>query len=71
MANTEEILRLINEKGLKKKHIASELGISTTALWRKIRGLSEFDAREIVQMSEILGVKTATETNRLFLRKSS
>jgi transcriptional regulator with XRE-family HTH domain len=70
MADTERILLLIERRGLKRKKIAEMMGISVTSLWRKINGKSEFDAREIVAFSDILGVSSNAERDRLFLRKS-
>lgn len=71
MTNTEALIRLINSKGLKMKYIASELGIGVTTLWRKVRGMSDFRQSEIVKLSELLGITSASERDRLFLRKTS
>ncbi|MCR5466806.1 MAG: helix-turn-helix domain-containing protein [Lachnospiraceae bacterium] len=66
MTNTTEILALIQERGIKKQHIAKTLDISVPTLWRKIRGTSDFKQTEIVELCDILGVRTSAERDRLF-----
>lgn len=69
MTNTDELISLIDSKGLKMKFIASQLGIGVTTLWRKIRGTSDFRQSEIAKLSSLLGVTSASEIKRLFLRE--
>lgn len=66
MVNTVELLTKINERGIKKQHIAKTLGISVPTLWRKIRGISEFKPSEIVKLCDILGVRSISERDKYF-----
>lgn len=66
--NTDDLIHLIKSKGLKMKYIASELGIGITTLWRKLRGMSDFRQSEIVKLCALLGITSASERDRLFLR---
>ena len=69
MTNTDELIRLIDGKGLKMKYIASQLGVGVTTLWRKIRGTSDFRQSEIAKLSALLDVTSAGEIKRLFFRE--
>lgn len=49
-----------------KREVAQELGISETALYNKLSGVSEFKANEIVKAETFLNL-TPSETKKIFL----
>lgn len=69
MVNTSELSSLIADSGLKKQHIAKELGISVPAFWRKVQGVSDFKSLEIVKLCDLLNIKSSVDKDRLFLRR--
>ncbi len=66
MVDTGLLEKKIEESGLKKKHIAKELGISGRALTMKLQGSVEFRSSEQKKLMDILGVKTIEEMNKIF-----
>lgn len=54
MKETKKINSLIEDKGLKKVHIAKELGIQPHTLSRKLKKPETFNANEMAQLSKIL-----------------
>ena len=66
MVKTNELLAVIDASGMKKQFLAKELGISIATFWRKIRGLTEFKPSEIARLSELLGIGSLKERDRLF-----
>lgn len=66
MVKTNELLAVIDASGMKKQFLAKELGISIPTFWRKIRGLTEFKPSEIARLSELLGIGSLKERDRLF-----
>lgn len=66
MTNTELLLRLIKENGLKLSFIAQKLGISRTALYRKIKGLVPFTGPEINILCKLLDLKTWARIKPVF-----
>lgn len=54
MVNTERLEKIISDSGLKKKFIASKVGISPWCLTQKIRNNTEFLASEINILCRIL-----------------
>lgn len=58
MTNTEELLKLIEARGMKMNHIAKQLGLSPAGLHKKIYNEVEFKQTEIVKMCKLLDIKT-------------
>lgn len=58
MTNTLKLEIAITRAGLKKREIASILGITTMGLYKKIHNLSEFKASEILKLVKILNLST-------------
>ena len=54
MTNSLELELQIKRVGITKKEIAKSLGISEQALFNKIKGETEFKAREIYKLTDIL-----------------
>jgi hypothetical protein len=69
MTNTQELRKIITEKGLKYITIASKLGISTYGLQLKIDNKNEFKQGEIVQLCKLLDIKTLKEKEKIFFDK--
>ena len=67
MVNTDLINASIEEKGLKLKFIASKIGISSTALRKKINNVYEFKVSEAVKLCEVLGLDGIRLSNGIFL----
>lgn len=47
---------LMLEKGITQKDLAAAIGISSVSLNKKINGLTQFDAEDIVKISKILDI---------------
>lgn len=68
MTNTKMLEAAIALSGIPKNVIAERIGISRSALFKKIRNESEFKATEIVKLQELLAL-TTEERNRIFFAK--
>ena len=66
MTNTKLLERLIQESGLKLSYIADILGISRTALYKKIKGIVQFTGPEIKIMCELLNLKSWAKIKPVF-----
>lgn len=67
MVNTDALRASMRESGLKNGYIAEKLGLSVMSLHRKVNGVTEFKASEIVSLSDILRL-TKAERDQIFLR---
>ena len=68
MTDTKELLKIIDDSGLKRIHIAKKLGIDRFSLYKKIRNETEFKASEIKKLCEILGINDEKEVSRIFFK---
>ena len=59
MIDKEELRRAMRERGLKYGYVAEKMGISMASLNRKMEGVTDFKASEIVSMTSILGLSRA------------
>lgn len=66
LVDTEELRKLIKERGLKYGYIASEMGLSTYGLQRKVDGITDFKAKEIVELTSLLRL-TKAQRDSIFL----
>lgn len=66
MTNTELLEDYIRRSGLKKKFIASKLGITPYSLMKKIRNEAVFTSREIQALCDLLGITSLKEKDRIF-----
>lgn len=66
MTDTERLKEIVKESGLKKSFIASKLGITYQGYLKKEDGKSEFLAKEISIMKDLLRL-TPKETAEIFL----
>ena len=48
----------IAQKGIKKQHLASELGITPNSMSNKLKGLTKFDIDEVSKLVNVLGLST-------------
>lgn len=67
MVNTDALRASMRASGLKNGYIAEKLGISVMSLHRKVNGVTEFKASEIVGLSDMLHLAKA-ERDRIFLQ---
>lgn len=56
MARHDKLLGLMREKGLSQREVAGRIGVCETTMGRKLAGKSAFRDREIVAMSQLLGI---------------
>lgn len=56
MINTKELEKIIVDKGIKKKYLAKELGLSDGGFWKKLTGRTEFVASETRKLCNILDI---------------
>lgn len=66
MANLEMLKAKIKESGMTIEAVAKHAGMERYTLDRRLRGLGDFKASEIVGISEALRLK-ASERNAIFL----
>ena len=66
MTNTVELLKLIEDSGLKKGYIASELGLTTYGFQKKVEDRTQFKAEEIKILCEILNIKSLRKKEEIF-----
>lgn len=57
MINVLKLTNEIDKKGLKRTHVAKELGMSVQTLGLKLKGLAEFKPSEIEKLGKILNLK--------------
>ena len=66
MINVDLLTAAITRSGLKKKYIASKLGLSAYGFSLKAKGEREFTASEIKLLCEILGITRVAERDSIF-----
>lgn len=66
MTNTEEVKKIILEKGLKLQYVAQILGITRYSLSKKLENKNEFKASEITALCKLLCIASLKERDRLF-----
>lgn len=66
MTNTDKLVQIIKESGLKKGFIASKLGLTTYGLQKKIENKTQFKAEEIKKMCIILNISSLKEKEEIF-----
>lgn len=65
MTDSVALRNAIEKSGLKYSKIASEMGISSYTLQKKIDNVTEFKASEIVKLTSLLSLKRS-EVNSIF-----
>jgi len=66
MTNTQELLKIIEESGLKKGFIAAKLGLTTYGFQKKVENKTQFKAEEIKKLCEILGITSLRKREEIF-----
>lgn len=56
MARLTELDRIIKAKGIKKKALADQLGITKQAFYNKMSGRSTFNVNEAIVLIKLLGI---------------
>lgn len=70
MTNTKLLNEKIAESGLKLSFIADQMGISRSALWKKINNKSPFNQYEIEKLCKILKITKLSEKNDIFFAQN-
>ena len=66
MTNSEKLLKIISEKGLKLKFIADKLELSSYGLSLKINNKNEFKTSEVATLCEILDITSLKDKESIF-----
>ena len=66
MSKNNELNDLIVKSGLKRSHIAKEIGLTPYGLAMKINGVTEFKASEIRAMCKILNIVDLKKKEKIF-----
>ena len=67
LVKLNKLNELIRERGIKRKAIAKELGISQQALWFKLNGKHAFSLEDAKVLCKVLRIETAEEKVEIFL----
>lgn len=65
MTNSNELLKIIKNSGLKKRYIAEKMGICLSTFSRKVNNKVEFNTKQISSLCEILNIND-DERNKIF-----
>ncbi len=68
MVDEEKLYQAMKGLGMKRRAIASEIGISENTLYNKLYGMSEFKAGEIMKLSKLLGL-TRDQRDEIFFKE--
>jgi DNA-binding phage protein len=68
MTDTQALLDVINDKGLKLTFIAKKIGLSRYSLYNKIHNKSYFNAAEIQALCKVLDIKSTVTKDKLFFK---
>ena len=66
MTDTAKLQRIIADRGLKKTHIAQQMGISSASLYNYIHNRAELRQSHIETLSTILGLTDAQKLSIFF-----
>lgn len=66
MTNSEELIKLIEDRGFKLKFVAEKLGLSPYGLSLKINNKNEFKTSEVSALCELLDITSLREKERFF-----
>lgn len=66
MVNLKKLNQSIIQSGVKKEYIAKELGITSQALYNKLKGKVEFKVSEVYNISKILRLTQEDITSIFF-----
>lgn len=70
MTDTEELLKVIDESGLRKGYIAEKLGITTYGFQRKVENRSQFKAGEIKILCDVLNITSLERKEQIFFNEN-
>lgn len=66
MTNTVLLEQKISQSGYKKSYIAKVIGLTAYSLAKKVRNESEFKAKEINLLCDLLSIDSLEEKERIF-----
>lgn len=70
MTNTQELLNVIEQSGLKKGYLATCLGITTYGFQKKVENKSQFKAEEIQILCNVLKITSLREKEKIFFAEN-
>ena len=68
MPDTQRLRNVIQQRGMRVGHIATELGITRQAFSLKMQGKTEFRVSEIQKLSNLLGL-SLEERDKIFFNQ--
>lgn len=66
MTDLDSLQKAVKKSGLKKSHIADQMGMNPKTLWRKLSGQTEFTLSEADKLGEVLGMNQEEKRNIFF-----
>lgn len=66
MTDSKLLMDLIEGRGLKKKFVAKELGLSRTALYNKLNNTTPFTTLEITHLCKLLEITSLRTKEKIF-----
>ena len=66
MVDVKRINEIIDGSGYKREKIAEVLGIATSSLWNKTRGVTEFSLAEATKFCELFHIDDPSERSAIF-----
>lgn len=70
VTDTQELLKIIRESGLKKGYLASLLGITTYGFQKKVENRNQFKAEEIKILCNALKITSLKEREKIFFAEN-
>lgn len=68
MTDTDKLLEIIHNNGIKLKVLAEKIGITPYGLANKIYNRTEFKTGEVVKLCKLLGIKNLKEREEIFFK---
>lgn len=68
MTDTNKLLGIINNNGVKLKVLAEKIGITPYGLANKIYNRTEFKTGEVAKLCQLLGIKSLKEREDIFFK---
>ena len=69
MTDTTKLNEIIEQSGLKRRHIAESMGLSPYGLSLKINNTNEFKTGEIERLCDILHIEDINDRDAIFFAK--
>ena len=66
MVDSKLLNQKIEESGLKKTYLASQIGITRAGFYKKLNNLSEFTTGEVASLCKLLSITNLSEKESIF-----